>query len=274
MTAIAGAVAVVTGGASGIGRGIAEELLAAGAHPVLADLDEATLAATSKELGVEGIIVDVADPDSVAALADAVVRRYGRVDIVVNNAGVGPQAPIAALTLDDWKWLLGINLFGVIHGVHVFLPLLQANPHGGHLVNTASMAAFAPPIGLGAYSVAKAGVVALTEVLDAELRAEGSAVRATVLVPGSVRTNIGEGSLRDRADKDTAFRAFDPAAALPGVQWLTPQEVGRIVVDAIESDELYAITHPGQWSRVTSRIERIGAAFERAAESAELADGG
>jgi NAD(P)-dependent dehydrogenase (short-subunit alcohol dehydrogenase family) len=274
VTAVAGAVAVVTGGASGIGRGIVEELLEAGAHPVIADLDAEALAAVSAELGVPGFVVDVADPRSVSDLAAAVIVQHGRVDIVVNNAGVGPQAPISELTVDDWTWLLGVNLFGVIHGVRAFLPLLKSNPEGGHVVNTASMAAFAPPAGLGAYAVAKAGVVALTEVLDAELQAEGSAVRATVLVPGSVRTNIGTGSLRHRPEGKTAFRAFDPESALTDLRWLEPRDVGRIVVAAIEADELYAITHPEQWPRVTARTERIGAAFERAAaRSADEGDG-
>ncbi len=270
MTAVTGGIAVVTGGASGIGRGIAEELLAAGATPVLADIDEASLAATADELGVHGVAVDVADPASVADLARRVLELHGRVDIVVNNAGVGPQAPISDLTLDDWRWLLDINLFGVIHGVHAFLPLLRANPHGGHLVNTSSMAAFAPPKGLGAYAVAKFGVLALTEVLDAELRAEGSSVRATVLVPGSVRTNIATGSLRGGPTGETAFRTFDPSAAIGGLHWREPREVGRVVVRAILADELYAITHPEQWPRIAERTARIEAAFRRAGQ----ADGG
>jgi NAD(P)-dependent dehydrogenase (short-subunit alcohol dehydrogenase family) len=266
MTNIEGAVAVVTGGASGIGRGIAEVLAERCARVVIADIEKAAIDRATAELGVVGARVDVADPASVAALADEVMRRYGRVDIVVNNAGVGPVGPISDLTLADWDWVLDVNLRGVIHGVHTFLPLLRANAEGGHLVNTASMAAFAPLANLGAYAASKAAVAALSEVLAAELADEGSRVHVTLLTPGSVNTGISR-SLRNRpaapaGGLQEADFAADPEKAATLV-WRTPLEVGRVVARAIENDDFYAITHPNLLPRVEDRHAGIRAAFER-----------
>jgi NAD(P)-dependent dehydrogenase (short-subunit alcohol dehydrogenase family) len=266
MTRIEGSVAVVTGGASGIGRGIAEVLAGRGARVVIADIEQGAIDRATAELGILGVRVDVADPASVAALADRVMRAYGRVDIVVNNAGVGPVGPIADLTLADWEWVLDVNLRGVIHGVHAFLPLLRTNSEGGHIVNTASMSAFAPLPNLGAYAASKAAVAALTEVLSAELAAEGSRVHVTLLTPGSVNTGIAR-SLRNRPDAPAgglqeADFAADPEKAATLV-WRTPVEVGEVVARAIENDDFYAITHPNLLQRVEDRHESIRAAFQR-----------
>ena len=266
MTQIEGRVAVVTGGASGIGRGIAEQLIAEGATVVIADVQQDALEATAAQIGATGVRVDVTDPASVEALADAVLDRFGRVDIVVNNAGIGPLARIKELTLRDWKWMLDVNLWGVIHGVTVFLPLLEANPEGGHIVNTASMAAFAPDAGLGAYAVTKFGIAALTETLAIELAQDGSRVRVTLLAPGTVRTNIGtssrnrpEGLAGGLKDVDIAQEDFTE-----GVRWIEPIEAGRVVTRAIRNDELYALTHP-EWFEplVAPRFAAIRAAFEK-----------
>lgn len=140
-----GATAVVTGGASGIGRGMAVALAEAGSNVVLADLDEAALATTAEELGMLGVVTDVTDPDSVAALAEAVVSRYGAVHVVCNNAGVGPFGSTADMTLEDWDFVLRVNLFGVINGVHAFLPLLERNDDWGHVVNTSSISVLLTP---------------------------------------------------------------------------------------------------------------------------------
>jgi NAD(P)-dependent dehydrogenase (short-subunit alcohol dehydrogenase family) len=265
MTTINGRRAVVTGGASGIGRGIAEELIGDGAEVVIADIDEAALAATAREIGAHAIAVDVSDPDSVHALAEQAEAVLGGIDIVVNNAGVGPLAPIEDLTLKDWRWLLDVNLFGVIHGVHEFLPRLKANAHGGHIVNTASMAAFSPAPGLGAYAVSKYGVAALTEVLDLELRQANSEVRVTLLAPGTVTTNIKE-SMRHRpaGAGETGLRDVDISKGLAGdVRWITPREAGRVLCDAILGNDLYAITHPEWWHMVDERQAAIRQAFHR-----------
>lgn len=261
MTQVSGARAVVTGGASGIGRGIAEALLAAGARVVIADIDEGPLTRTAAEIGAHPVAVDVSSLESVQHLAEATVSELGGVDIVVNNAGVGPFARIAELTMEDWRWIIDVNLFGVIHGVHVFLPLLEANPDGGHLVNTSSMSAFTPFETLGSYAVTKFGVNALTEVLQAELASAGSRVHATLLVPGSVRSNIAH-STRTRPDQAGALRdATIDLSFANSARWLEPAEVGEITVRAILSDAPYAVTHPERWPAVAERFRRIEAAF-------------
>lgn len=265
MTEIAGKVAVVTGGASGIGRGIAEQLIARGAQVVIADINEDRLLPVAEEIGAVGVRTDVTDPESVQALADATLERFGRVDIVVNNAGVGPTAPIKDLTLADWRWMIDVNLWGVINGIHVFLPLLRENPDGGHIVNTASMAVFNPLPGLGPYTAAKMGVQGLSEVLAMELDAEGSRVKVTIMPPGPVRTNIKE-SLNYRPAGETGGLKSDDLEAKPEAQnlrWVTPPTAGAIVARAIENNDLYALTHPDWWGRVSGRVDAIKAEFDR-----------
>lgn len=265
MTRIEGSVAVVTGGASGIGRGIAEELLARGARVVIADINAEALAQTAAEIGALGVPTDVTSADSVQALADATVAEHGRVDIVVNNAGVGPTALVQDLTLADWRWMIDVNLWGVIHGVHSFLPLLIGNETGGHIVNTASFAVFNPMPGLGAYTAAKFGVQGLSESLALELADQHPNVHVTVLPPGPVRTNIKH-SLRARpsgeagALKDVDLTATEGADTLP---WMDPRTAGSIVLRAVENDDLYAITHPQWWPLVQQRVDRIRAEFEK-----------
>jgi NAD(P)-dependent dehydrogenase (short-subunit alcohol dehydrogenase family) len=262
-----GKVAVVTGGASGIGRGIATQLAAEGMQVVIADIEPGPLLRTAEELGVAGIPADVTDLDSVRALARSVTSRFGTVHVICNNAGVGPMARIADLTMDDWHWIIGVNLYGVIHGVHTFLPILEANADGGHVVNTASMSGLVAPPGLGAYSVTKFGVVALTETLASELRRAGSKVGATVLCPGTVRTNIHTSSrnrperFRDRGLADVDISLHDN----PAYRWISPEEAGAVVVRAIKRGDLYALTHPDWYGMVERRHERIAAAFRAAA---------
>ena len=192
-----GKVAVVTGGASGIGLGIARRLAAAGAQLVIGDVEVAALHRAADDLGALAVQTDVRDRSSVQALADAAVQRFGTVNVVVNNAGVGPFGRIADLTEADWRWIIDVNLWGVVHGTGVFLPILQDAPGGGHFVNTASMAGLRPGPNLGAYTVTKYGVVALTETLAIELAEDESQVGVTVLLPGPVHTNIGT-STRNR----------------------------------------------------------------------------
>lgn len=252
---------MVTGGASGIGRGIAEQLIAEGARVAIADIQEDAVRRTAAEIGAEPIVVDVSSLASVERMADEVLRTFGGIEIVVNNAGVGPFCRIADLTMDDWRWIIDVNLYGVIHGVHTFLPILEG-AGGGHIVNTSSMAAFTPPQTLGSYAVTKFGVAALTEVLRAELETSGSPVRTTLLVPGAVRTEISS-SLRNRPDGlDGALRDQEIDLDFSGsARWLDPADVGRITVRAIRNDDPFAITHPDRWPQVEARFARIRAAF-------------
>ncbi len=260
-------VAVVTGGASGIGLGIARQFRAAGMQVVIADIEEAALQRAAAEIGALGVRTDVRDPASVQALADATIAEHGAVHVVVNNAGVGPMAPIADLQLSDWQWMLQVNLWGVIHGVHVFLPLLKANAEGGHIVNTASIGGLVPGPGLGAYNVSKYGIVALTETLAMELAAEGSAVGASVLVPGTVRTAISNSTRNRPGDATGGALADVDLAAGPdlGMTWLEPDDVGRIVIDGVAAGDLYIVTHPEGWPMVAGRHQAIADAFAAAA---------
>jgi NAD(P)-dependent dehydrogenase (short-subunit alcohol dehydrogenase family) len=265
-----GKVAVVTGGASGIGKGIATRLVAEGMRVIVADIERDALDKTAAEIGATGLPVDVSDLASVQALADAAVDRFGTVHVVCNNAGIGPMAAIKDLTMDDWHWILGVNLYGVIHGVHTFLPILRANPDGGWIVNTASMAGLVAPPRIGSYAVAKYGVVALSEVLATELAAEGSKVGVSVLCPGTVRTNIGTSS-RNRPDSlpDRGLRDVDiELEDNPTHRWIGPEDAGAVVVRAIKRGYLYALTHPDWYPQVRARHEAIAAAFrEQAAET-------
>ena len=172
---------------------------------------------------------------------------------------------MADLTLDDWQWMLGVNLWGVIHGIRAFLPHLIANPDGGHIVNTASMAIFSPLPGLGAYTASKMGVQGLSEVLALELAADHPDVHVTIMPPGPVRTSIGR-SLRHRPPgqhgslADIDLEAAPEAAAL---RYIKPRLAGEIVARAIRNNDLYAITHPEWWPRVNERVEMIHREFDR-----------
>jgi NAD(P)-dependent dehydrogenase (short-subunit alcohol dehydrogenase family) len=185
------------------------------------------------------------------------------VHVVCNNAGIGPLAPVADLTLDDWRWMIGVNLWGVIHGVHTFLPILKQNRDGGHIVNTASMAGLVAGPRLGAYAAAKYGVVGLTEVLAAELAADNSRVGVSVLCPGTVHTSIGTSSRNRPADlPDAGFKDIDiELEDNPRYRWIYPVDAGAVVVRAIKRGDLYALTHPDWYPMVAERHEAIAEAF-------------
>jgi NAD(P)-dependent dehydrogenase (short-subunit alcohol dehydrogenase family) len=198
-----GQVAVITGAASGLGRGIADRFGAAGCTLVLADVERPALDRARDELaaaGVEASAVptDVSDEASMDALAGATLERHGHVDLLFNNAGVGVQKPTADMTTKDWEWVLGVNLWGVIHGLRVFLPHMLARD-AGHVVNTASSAGHVVVPQLAAYNASKHAVVAISETVRAELRQQGSGVRVTAFCPGMVRTRITS-SERNRPD--------------------------------------------------------------------------
>jgi NAD(P)-dependent dehydrogenase (short-subunit alcohol dehydrogenase family) len=267
-------VAVVTGGASGIGRGIATMLRDEGMKVVIADVEEGPLKETAADLGVTGIRTDVSDVASVEQLAKEVIERHGAVHVVCNNAGIGGSARIADLKLSDWRWTLNVNLWGVIHGVTVFLPILLANEDGGHIVNTASMAGLRGRTGLGAYTVSKYGVVALSETLAAELEEDGSKVGVSVLCPGLVRTNIGnvlrnqpkefaDGSLGLPDVSATASREM--RAASTRFRRIEPEEAGALVVRGIKRGDLYVLTDPDMFPELEKRFQRIATAFHDAA---------
>ena len=266
MDQVRGKVAVVTGGASGIGRALATRFVAEGMNVVIADVEAEPLEAAANELGAFGVRTDVADADSVAALAEATLERFGAVHVVCNNAGVGGGGQIKDLTLKDWQWVIDVNLWGVIHGVHTFLPHLLENADGGHIVNTASMAGLVAAPGIGPYNAAKYGVVAISETLAAELAADGSQVGVSVLCPGLVRTNIftsqrnRPAELRNPQRKTGARRANDQIAQALLERGIDPAVVAGRVFDAIRTNTFWIITHPEFLPAVAERAEQIQAA--------------
>lgn len=262
-----GKVAVVTGGASGIGRAIAARLVDQGMKVVIADIEEAALDKTAAEIGALGIRTDVSSLESVQSLADEVVRQYGGVDLFCNNAGVASTAKIEDMSLSDWDWIIGVNVFGLIHGMKAFLPLLRANPDGGYLTVTASMSSFHVTPEVGGYAVSKFAVVALAETLALELEADEENIGVTILCPGPVSSNLGA-SQRNRSAEitgggmvDNDLEQSDRGQAL---RWITPESVADTLLQAIKRGDLYAFTHPEWEPMVQKRYQKIAEAFEAA----------
>src|SRR5271167_4903433 len=201
MRELSGKAAFVTGGASGIGLALGRAFAQAGMRVMLADIEAESLAAAVASLQgvgpeVRGVTCDVADPASVDLAAEACYQAFGRVHVVCNNAGVAGGTGIDNISLDDWRWVLDVNLMGVLHGIRTFLPHIRAHGEGGHIVNTASMAGMVSGLGFSPYSASKFAVVAMSEGLAMHLRPLGIGV--SVLCPGWVRTRITE-SARNRS---------------------------------------------------------------------------
>jgi NAD(P)-dependent dehydrogenase (short-subunit alcohol dehydrogenase family) len=258
-------VALVTGAASGIGLATARALAAEGAHLVLADVEDAPLAAAAKELDALGVHCDVSVRADVDRLADAAYERHGAVHIVFNNAGVAVGGPTVEMSHADWEWLMAVNLWGPIHGVEAFLPRMVAQGTEGHVLFTASFAGLAPNVGLGPYCVTKYGVVALAEVLQKELRA--NRIGVSVLCPMRVATNIGNSERNRPAElggTDASPRVPDQGddnADLAG-RVLAVEVVAADVVDAIKRNRLYIVPHAESRPFVRRRFDRIDAAYD------------
>ena len=262
-----GRVAVVTGGAGGIGGAMARAFAERGAKLVLADVNEEALARAEKEHRERGTPVlavptDVTKRESVLALADAAVKHFGAAHLVCNNAGIAILGPIEQTTPEDWEFTMAVNFWGVLYGVQAFLPILRAQRQGGHLVNTASMAGLVGMAYFSAYNASKFAVVGLSECLHRELKPEGIGV--SVLCPMIVRTGLGENTQRLRSGaRGIAAPAPEPPAAesmVGGVK--QPDEVAERVVRGIERKELYILTHEEQREILRRRAERLDAVFE------------
>jgi NAD(P)-dependent dehydrogenase (short-subunit alcohol dehydrogenase family) len=252
MKDFAGKTAFITGGASGIGLGMARVFVQAGMKVVIADLrqDHLDAALAGFDRGnVHGIRLDVTDRTAMAAAADETERVFGKLHVLVNNAGVGAEGPLQKATFDDWDFSLGVNLGGVVNGIQILLPRIRAHGEGGHVVNTASLAALVTmPAHMAMYVTAKAGVLALSEAIRAELLQENIGV--TVLCPGPVKSNIHQAA-QNRPERFRANTGFTESEAQLGRReisplWMEPEEVGAMVLKAIREDELYVITH-GEW---------------------------
>jgi NAD(P)-dependent dehydrogenase (short-subunit alcohol dehydrogenase family) len=278
MRELSGKTAFVTGGASGIGLALGRAFAEVGMKVTLADIEADPLSAAVTKLRelsphVHGITCDVADPASVQRAARASFDTFGTVHVVCNNAGVAAPGGIDDISLDNWRWVLDVNLMGVVHGIHAFLPHIRAHGEGGHFVNTASMAGLNSGLGFSPYSASKFAVVNISEGLAARLKPLGIGV--TVLCPGFVRTRINE-SGRNRPARYGPAQVTHPARPAGIMRGriieltqsgLDPADVAAQVVSAIKDEELYVFTHPGpRWrAELEARFDAILAAMDKAA---------
>jgi len=259
-------VAVVTGGASGIGLALVRAFAAEGMKVVLADIEVDALDKAMADLpeGTDALAVvcDVSDAAQVDALRDRAIEQFGAVHVVCNNAGVSNGGPVWEQSLEDWKWVLDVNLWGVIHGVRTFTPLFIEQGEG-HIVNTASMAGLISTPFAAAYNVSKHGVVTLSETLFGDLAAVGATgVGVSVLCPGWVQTRIHEAARNRPSTGDGEPVRVEPsefAEYIRGVieSGLDPNDVAQLVVDAIRTNKLYILTHPDWSPLITRRAERM-----------------
>jgi len=231
-------VGVVTGAASGIGLALTEAFIDADMRIVMVDLDADALTRNAARLGdrVHAVVADVRDPDALERAGDVALERFGALHVAVNNAGIVNGGNSWELSLEEWHRVLDVNLWGVIHGVHAFVPRILASGDEGHVVNTASMAAVLPLARLGPYTVAKHGVLGLSDVLRAELQDLGAPVGVSVVMPGMVRTGM------------------NPIGTVEATT------VATNVVDAIRRDRSYVFTDDQAVARVDARLEAIRSA--------------
>jgi NAD(P)-dependent dehydrogenase (short-subunit alcohol dehydrogenase family) len=276
MRELSGRTAFITGGASGIGLELGRAFVAAGMKVMLADVETSALeraVASLREVtsDIRGVDCDVADADSVERAAQATFDAFGHVHVVCNNAGVAAAGGIDNISLDNWRWVIDVNLMGVVHGIRTFLPHLRAHDEGGHIVNTASMAGMNGGLGFSPYTASKFAVVAMSEGLLLQLKPHGIGV--SVLCPSFVRTRIGD-SGRNRPARYGQPQPLDPASPAGLIvaeiarrleAGLDPSDVAARVVAAIQNDELYVFTHPHMRDEVDERFAAIQAAMDKVA---------
>jgi NAD(P)-dependent dehydrogenase (short-subunit alcohol dehydrogenase family) len=280
MQQLDGKTAFVTGGAGGLGLAMAQAFVRQGMKVMIADIDQASVDQAVRELAAggaqaAGTVCDVSDRAGVEAAAQRTLEAFGKVHVVCNNAGVGVVGPVGTIAPGDWDWILDVNLKGVIHGVEVFLPLIEAHGEGGHFVNTGSMSSLVVRPGREPYAATKFAILALSEGWAMQLEPRGIGV--SVLMPGYVQTRIGESKRARQA------RYGGPSAQVQTEQSggpsqdalvagaMTAETVGERVVEAIRANELHIVTHPEMKAVVEARFGRILRAFDRAAASPALA---
>jgi len=269
MQDLKGKVAVITGGAEGIGKAIAVAAAAEGMKLVLADIDADKLNATVEELAgtgaeVIGLRTDVSSESSVQALADTAFGRFGNVDLLINNAGVPLAKSAWETTQKDWEWVMGVNLYGVTNGLRAFIPRMLEKGEEGHIVNTASIAGLLSEPALAAYNVSKFGVVTLSEGLHHDLTLRKAKINVSVLCPGWVKTRIAEAERHREADQRTDFTKIDKVSVMTGMSimkavqnGIEPQQVASDVINAVKSNKFYILTHPHTKAGIQIRMEDI-----------------
>lgn len=269
MKDFAGRVAVITGGAEGIGRALADAAAARGMKVFLADIDAARLEHAMVEMRVagaevDGLRTDVSVPSGMDELANVAFDRFGAVHLVAANAGVACAKPAWETTPEDWQWVMGVNFHGVANAVRAFVPRMLAAGDEGHVIATASMAGLLSLPSMAAYNASKHGVVTLMEGLHHDLALRGARIGASVLCPGWVRTRIALSERNRTAGEPTAVDKLDPVAAkLVGAvhkavsEGLDPAEVARMAFEAIEAGRFYILTHGHSKAGVRARLEDI-----------------
>jgi NAD(P)-dependent dehydrogenase (short-subunit alcohol dehydrogenase family) len=260
-------VAVVTGGASGIGLGLARAFAAEGCRIVIADIEEGALekAATALPEGTLTVRADVSKLADVEALAAAALDRFGQVDILCNNAGISTFNTLDNQTIEDWRWVLDVDLWGVIYGIHTFLPIMKKQGTPAHIVSTSSAAGLFSGIPyIGPYAVAKVGVVSISETLRAELAIVGSQIGVSVLCPGITNTSVMEAERNRPAELGKEERTEDAEAmrlyirsGFSGPTGKEPDEVAAMVVDAVKNDRFWVISHSDLRPTIETRFAEI-----------------
>jgi NAD(P)-dependent dehydrogenase (short-subunit alcohol dehydrogenase family) len=263
MDDLEGKVAVVTGAASGIGRALADRWAESGMKVVLADVEQEPLDAARDELDAAGADVlavrtDVSDGDQVDALAAATIEHFGAVHLVCNNAGVGGGGLSWEASREDWDWVLGVNLWGVVHGIRAFVPHLVAQDEG-HVVNTASIAGFAYGPFMGPYNASKAAVVAISETLKAELALQGSKVGVSVLCPGWVNTRIHESDRNRPGGPESGGLLAEGREVMAQVlaNGKQPDEVAHLVAAAVREGTTHIFTGDEWIGLARGRMETV-----------------
>ena len=266
-----GKTAVVTGAASGMGRAFAERFAREGMQVVLADIEEEALKAAVLELEqqerrVIGVVTNTMSRDSVQELAQRAIDEFGKVHVVCNNAGVISRRDsgqgdrgVWEIPQSDWDWVMGVNFWGVLYGLQVFVPHMLEHGEEGHIINTASLAGLIP--GAGVYGVTKHGVLALSEGLYRDLKNRDAKISASVLCPGLVNTRIFRAE-RNRPDEFARETSADDSAALAGVEAVlqqakSPAAVAEIVFEAVQNDRFYILPHPAWDEIIRSRFEQV-----------------
>jgi len=267
MKELKGKVAAVTGAASGLGRSMALAFAAEGMDLALADVDEVNLSSVQEEVLAKGVRtitlkVDVSNAQQVEIFRDQTLTRLGGVHVVCNNAGVSPLGAVWENSAADWQWILGVNLWGVVHGVRAFAPHLIAQDEG-HIVNTASVSGLISPPGSGAYNVTKHAVVALSESLHHDLRERHSKVGVSVLCPAYVPTGIVDSersrpkelAASTKSEQTLAREAMLRKAVKSGK--VSADQVAQAVVAAVKEERFYILTHPKIKGAIQARMEDI-----------------